>query len=1002
MKKVLQILLFLTCASASFSQKEANIWYFGHNCGLDFNTTPPTTLTDGALDSPEGCASIADENGNLLFYSDGSTVYNKNHTVMAGGTKLNGNKTATQSAVIVPQPGNKNIYYLFTVDAETGIYGFRYSLIDMSLQGGYGQVIKSNIFLAGNVTEKVTAAQHANKKEQWVLCHEWDSNVFKAFKITKDSIFTTPVISSSGTIHEGDIMNSAGYMKVSPTGNKLALAIYYDKKVELFDFDNTTGIVSNPITFENDIYDHSYGIEFSPNGSKLYFSSFPDASYIFQVNLKSGITDSIKKSVKMVVTNPNYFFYGALQVAPDGKIYVAKPNKPNLAAIDFPDEPVGFLRFSDSVVSLKKKLSGGGLPTFIQSYFKADSLYITANSPICEGDTIHLMCQRIAGATYKWDGPNDFTSVGWESIIPDAKLKHSGQYNCLVVLTNGQKYYITIDITVGEKPIISIDTSGKTTFCEGDSVSLSPNPMLSHLKYIWSTGESSLSIKARKTGLYSLIATNKEGCSDTAFVAVNAISAPAITFKKSNENRLCDGDSVEITAESGGTDEKYKWSTGDSTSQITIKNSGYYSVTVTTILGCTNISGLNIDFGTRPKIKLLPSSNFSFCSNDSIKVETETKYLKYFWSNGFTSDYIFIKSSGNYSVTVEDSTGCSATEYFTAKESQISADYNTSVIFGDVCIGEKPTRKIIFNNTGNTDFSISGFHTLLNNQYISITSTRQVPASINPGEVVEFSLIYDPQQPEEFSDSLIIEIDYPCARKFAIFLSAKSIQSIIAYIPDTTFKADGSTVSIPVIAKNRLSDDKKTLISYDAEVSFDARSFMPESGNYDFNNIIDGIRYLRFSGNNVEIESSGTILKSIRGKVMIGDSIHTLLRISSFKTNINELCLVTNHGWLRVQQFCNINLNKFKRINSVEVFLIPNPADDFSKLTLNNHPADNLVLKLYNLQGELIVVKNLKISSSETVEYSYVIDMSALPNGMYYLWISSSSLTVIKPIIIAK
>ena len=56
------------------AQGEANIWYFGNNAGLDFNTNPPTPLTNGALNTSEGCASVADKNGALVFYTDGITV----------------------------------------------------------------------------------------------------------------------------------------------------------------------------------------------------------------------------------------------------------------------------------------------------------------------------------------------------------------------------------------------------------------------------------------------------------------------------------------------------------------------------------------------------------------------------------------------------------------------------------------------------------------------------------------------------------------------------------------------------------------------------------------------------------------------------------------------------------------------------------------------------------------------------------------------------------------
>lgn len=75
-----------------FGQNEANNWYFGYNAGLSFSTDPPTPLTNGALVTGEGSAVISDVNGNLLFYTDGSTVWNANHVVMPNGTGLLANR----------------------------------------------------------------------------------------------------------------------------------------------------------------------------------------------------------------------------------------------------------------------------------------------------------------------------------------------------------------------------------------------------------------------------------------------------------------------------------------------------------------------------------------------------------------------------------------------------------------------------------------------------------------------------------------------------------------------------------------------------------------------------------------------------------------------------------------------------------------------------------------------------------------------------------------------
>ena len=124
MKRLLTFfLLFLVLQI--FSQKQANIWYFGQNAGIDFNFTPPKALADGELDTLEGCSTFSDANGNLLFYSDGTTVFDKNHDIMNfsdGSTSQNqllGDPSATQSGMIIPKPLSDDIFYLFTVTDQS-------------------------------------------------------------------------------------------------------------------------------------------------------------------------------------------------------------------------------------------------------------------------------------------------------------------------------------------------------------------------------------------------------------------------------------------------------------------------------------------------------------------------------------------------------------------------------------------------------------------------------------------------------------------------------------------------------------------------------------------------------------------------------------------------------------------------------------------------------------------------------------------------------------------
>ena len=148
MKKFIPSILLLFSLS-TYAQHEADKWYFGVNAGLDFFGGPPVAIYGGAMATTEGCATISDNNGNLLFYTDGVTVWNRNHQVMPNGTGLMGGISSTQSSICIPLPGSTLIYYLFTVAEIGGPNGFRYSIVDMSLQGGNGDVVANskNIFI---------------------------------------------------------------------------------------------------------------------------------------------------------------------------------------------------------------------------------------------------------------------------------------------------------------------------------------------------------------------------------------------------------------------------------------------------------------------------------------------------------------------------------------------------------------------------------------------------------------------------------------------------------------------------------------------------------------------------------------------------------------------------------------------------------------------------------------------------------------------------------------
>ncbi len=373
MRAILTILL-LFLSSLGFSQSQAMVWYFGNEAGIDFNSGKPVSLDNSSMVAKAGCAAISDRNGNLQFYTNGMQVWNRMGNIMENGDSIYGSQYLNQNSIIVPKPYSDSIYYLFTINNRDTIARFTYSMVDMSADAGQGTITSINDTLYRNVVEKIAAVQHCNRYNYWIVVHDFDLNYY-AYLLTQDSI-VKQVISSGRKKVKADI----GYLKISPAGDKLVMPLNNgDVLAEVCDFDNKTGIVSNPYFLHRKNPDtYCFGFEFSPDGNRLYMTTGGKSFKLWQFNLR--FPEQIDNSAVEIASGNNF----AMQLAPDNKIYVARENSSFLNIINNPNEPGEACGYVQKGLKLNHGYCHKGLPNFVQSWFYKPSFDADG---FCFGDT---------------------------------------------------------------------------------------------------------------------------------------------------------------------------------------------------------------------------------------------------------------------------------------------------------------------------------------------------------------------------------------------------------------------------------------------------------------------------------------------------------------------------------------------------------------------------------------------------------------------------------------
>ncbi|WP_291117572.1 T9SS type B sorting domain-containing protein [Flavobacterium sp. UBA6135] len=328
-------------------------------------------LNDGSMDTPAGCASISDKDGNLLFYTNGRVVWNRNHEIIEDAFYLANEIEDIQTTIIIPKPNDETTYYIFSAK-ENQVNGLIRSIIRFTPEFPLGYLEEQNILADPNrpSISRIAAIHHAESNTIRLITFGKEENLadsprntFRVYNITENGISAPQAHTQNN-----HALGAKGAMKISPNGQHIAVTDFDNREIYLYNLNNENGSISYIKKFSTTprlgLLINPYGLEFSQDSNILYYSG---NNTVVQVEINP-VEDFV---IHPVFSVPNC---KSLQLARNGKIYIAQGNEENpLGRISVINKPhlIGEASiFQVNTISLNPSRSIRGLPVFVASFLR--------------------------------------------------------------------------------------------------------------------------------------------------------------------------------------------------------------------------------------------------------------------------------------------------------------------------------------------------------------------------------------------------------------------------------------------------------------------------------------------------------------------------------------------------------------------------------------------------------------------------------------------------------
>lgn len=637
---ILTCILFLYFSSSA--QKQNNNWCFGTNAGVNFNTNPPSTFTP-SLDAREGVATVSDRNtGDLLFYATTRDLYNANYNVMPNGANIGADpiRSSAEGVHVVPFIDDSNKYYVFTLSTWKTVGRLSYSVVDMTLDGGLGDVVAGQKYIPidSGFTEATVVVDGC--KCYWLIVYTRSNAEFYAYQITAAGINTTPVISPSSYTQRSQGISG---IKVSPDRTKLSVATYTGTPysyLALHDFDVATGRVTNGRVIEESAAGYDFmSSEFSPNSEVLYAVMF--MSGVYQYDLNQPTTAAIAASKKTIASAS--LIFGALQMGPDSNIYVAPDGSPYLNRISNANALAPNCVYTQQAIVWSNIFDycNYGLPqavVYAANTGGTGKALTSRDTFVCLKEPIVLHNIRPQAKWYEWqDGSTADSFV----------VTQEGTY--WVRTPDSCGYFVD---TVVVKTLRDTTTTARdTVICNGEALTLQPRTKKNNATYMWSTGSTSEQITVQQSGNYWVAST--EVCA----VTIDSIEVAPVDLTVNilgTDTSFCKGDTLLLKADVTPANAIIEWSTGAVQPTTKVWMEGSYTLTAR-FMGCSVSASKDVSY--YPAINIELGNDTQICKDNVYTlplIQSADYDAKYLWQDGSTGRTFDVTQAGNYHVTVSN------------------------------------------------------------------------------------------------------------------------------------------------------------------------------------------------------------------------------------------------------------------------------------------------------------------------------------------------------------